>query len=182
MTESQPPSTVIFETVRLVARRIESTDAAAMHKVYGDKEAMRWVGDGNPLDLAQCENWVEVTARNYAMRGYGMFALIGRESGSVVGFCGLVHPGGQIEAELKYALGREFWSQGLASEAAMAMLAAARSKFGLRRVIATAAADNLASHRVLLKAGMKRGVLRRNEDGSETQCFTWVPNAREDIA
>jgi RimJ/RimL family protein N-acetyltransferase len=73
-------SVVVFETPRLLARRIELADAAAMHRVYGDAEAMRWVGDGKPLDLAQCEHWVEVTHRNYATRGYGMFAVVCRES------------------------------------------------------------------------------------------------------
>jgi len=179
---SQPrldASAVVFETPRLLARRIEPADSAAMHKVYGNAEAMRWVGDGNPLDLAQCEHWVEVTHRNYATRGYGMFALVSREDGSVIGFCGLVHPGGQAEAEIKYALCRESWGQGLASEAAAALLVTAHSRFGLDRVIATAAPENIASHRVLLKAGMQRGALRRNEDGSDTQLFAWQIGGRE---
>lgn len=166
-------TTILFQTPRLFARRIEPADAAAMHVVYGDAEAMRWVGDGKPLDLLQCEQWIEVTRRNYATRGYGMFALADRASGSVAGFCGLVHPGGQVEAELKYALRRACWGQGIATEAATAMLAAAASCFGLARVIATAAPENIASHRVLLKAGMQRGALRREEDGSNTQLFVW---------
>lgn len=172
MQEPTPDAAIIFETSRLAARRIGHADLAVMHGVYGDAEAMRWVGDGKPLGLSQCEYWIEVTHRNYATRGYGMFALVGRESGSVVGFCGLVHPGGQVEAELKYALCRQFWGQGYASEAAVGMLAAA-AKFGLDRVIATAAPENAASHRVLLKAGMHCGPVQRNEDGSETQVFFW---------
>jgi len=79
-----PPSALLVD---LLARPIGPADAAAMHKVYGDAEAMRWVGEGKPLTLAQCEQWVDVTHRNYATRGYGMFALVSRASGSVVGFC-----------------------------------------------------------------------------------------------
>lgn len=165
---------VIFESDRLLARRMGPGDAVAMHQVYGDAEAMRWVGDGQPLDLAGCERWVEVTLRNYATRGYGMFALASRASGEVIGFCGLVHPGGQPEVELKYAFRREAWGQGFATEAAAAMLAFAAAKLGIRHVIATTAPENLASHRVLLKAGMQRGELRRNEDGSFTQLFAWT--------
>jgi RimJ/RimL family protein N-acetyltransferase len=179
MKKALLPSSVIFETPRLLARRIEHADADAMHKVYGDAGAMRWVGDGKPLDLAQCAQWVEVTHRNYALRGYGMFALASRGSGLVIGFCGLVHPGGQAEAEIKYALAREFWGQGLATEAAAATLTAASTRFGLQHVIATAAPANVASHRVLLKAGMQRGPVKRNEDGSETQIFVWQAGASE---
>ncbi|MGM9490785.1 GNAT family N-acetyltransferase [Ideonella sp. YS5] len=177
--QSQPCEPNIFESKRLHARRIGPADAPAMHRVYGDAGAMRWVGDGQPLDLAQCEHWVEVTLRNYAERGYGMFALASRESGEVIGFCGLVHPGGQREVELKYALRRESWGRGLASEAAAAMLGYAGSVLGIRRVIATTAPDNVASHRVLLKAGMRRGELRANDDGSFTQLFAWTAEGGE---
>src|SRR5579871_739553 len=113
---------IVFETLRLIARQIQPDDVEAMLAVYGDAEAMRWVGDGQPLDRAQCEQWVTVTHRNYATRGYGMYALVERQSGAVIGFCGLVHPGGQPEAEIKYALRREFWGQGFATEAAAALL------------------------------------------------------------
>ncbi|WP_430540493.1 GNAT family N-acetyltransferase [Pseudoxanthomonas japonensis] len=134
---------------------------------------MRWVGDGAPLDLAQCEYWIEVTKRNYETYGYGMFALVERAADTVVGFCGLVHPGGQREAELKYALCRSAWGRGLASEAAAAMLAIASSAFALDRVIATTAPENTASHRVLMKAGMHRGAIIHEEDGTETLLFAW---------
>ena len=42
-----------------------------------------------------------------------------------------------------------------------------------RGVVATAAPENLASHRVLRKAGLADAGLRRNDDGSVTQCFAW---------
>jgi len=144
-----------------------------MHKVYGDADAMRWVGDGKPLDHAQCEQWVEVTLRNYAVRGYGMFALVGREDGEAVGFCGLVHPGGQVEAEIKYALDREFWRRGFATEAVAGMLELAASCFALRRVIATVDPENLASQCVLRKAGMQLGGQRSDGDCPSTMLFVW---------
>lgn len=144
-----------------------------MHAVYGDAQAMRWVGDGKPLDLAQCRHWIEVTLRNYATRGYGMFALASRDTGAVIGFCGLVHPGGQADAELKYALSRACWGKGLATEAAAAMLSFAASAKGIERVIATVDPDNIASQRVLLKAGMRLSADRQEEDGSATRVFVW---------
>lgn len=164
----------LFETPRLRIRRIQTGDAEAMFAVYGDADAMRWVGDGRPLNRDQCDEWVGVTLRNYATRGYGMVAIVERESGEVIGFCGLVHPGGQPQAEIKYALRRDRWHQGLATEAARALLAWGAATWGLLEVIATAAPDNTASHSVLLKAGLKRGELRQNPDGSHTQVFAWT--------
>lgn len=164
----------LFDTPRLGVRRIERGDGDAMFLVYGDAEAMRWVGDGRPLERAQCEEWIGVTLRNYATRGYGMVAIVERASDEVVGFCGLVHPGGQPDAEIKYALRRDRWGRGYATEAASALLAWGAATFGLREVIATTAPGNTASHHVLLKAGMRRGELRPNADGSHTQLFVWA--------
>jgi ribosomal-protein-alanine N-acetyltransferase len=163
----------IFETDRLQVRHLLDADVAELFAVYGDAEAMRWVGDGQPLTLTQCEEWLHVTRRNYATRGYGMSALVERATGRVIGFCGLVHPGGQVQAEIKYALRRDAWGQGFASEAAAGMIGHAASALGLREVIATTAPENLASHGVLGKAGLQRAELRDNDDGSQTQVFRW---------
>jgi ribosomal-protein-alanine N-acetyltransferase len=168
----------IFETPRLRARHIEAGDVDAMLAVYGDAEVVRWVADGLPLDRTGCERWVEVTHRNYATRGYGMVALLDRPSAAIIGFCGLVHPSGQTEPELKYALRRDQWGKGLATEAAAALLAYSAATFGISRVIATTAPQNTASHSVLLKVGMQRGELRRNADGSFTQLFVWHPSVQ----
>jgi RimJ/RimL family protein N-acetyltransferase len=170
-------SHLLFDTARLQVRRLEDADLDALTAVYGDAQAMRWVGEGRPLDRARCEEWLAVTRRNVSTRGYGMCAVVERASGTVIGFCGLVHPGGQAEAELKYALRREHWGRGYATEAAAALLAHGAAAHGLCRVVATAAPENLASHRVLLKAGMRRGERVRNDDGSFTQRFEWRAGA-----
>lgn len=176
-----PPATSVsdglawlFDTPRLRVRRIGPDDRDAMLAVYGDADAMRWVGDGRPLQPGQCEEWIGVTLRNYATRGYGMVAIVERESGETIGFCGLVHPGGQAEAEIKYALRRDRWGQGFATEAARSLITWGAATFGLREVIATTAPENKASHRVLLKASMRWGELRHNGDGSQTQLFVWT--------
>lgn len=169
-------SDALFETERLAVRRLRRDDLVPMLAVYGDADAMRWVGDGTVLSREDALRWLDVTERNVATRGYGMCALVLREkSGAVAGFAGLVHPGGQPEAELKYALGRQQWGRGLATEAARGMLAWGARTFGLQSVIATTAPANRASHRVLRKAGMSDGALRDNGDGSFTQRFEWTP-------
>jgi RimJ/RimL family protein N-acetyltransferase len=174
-------TTYIFHTDRLACRRWVPEDFEALVRVYGDADAMRWVGDGIPITPEQCRHWLEVTENNYRSRGYGMFALEDRSTTLVVGFCGLVHPGGQPDAEIKYALDRPYWGRGLATEAATSLLAYGEREHGLPKVIATAAPDNHASHRLLLKAGMSPAGTRTNSDGSQTKLFVWQsreqPNA-----
>ena len=166
-------SQVIFKTPRLLGRHLEPSDLPELLEVYGDATAMRWVDDGEPLSESEAVRWLEVTRTNYERYGYGMSALVERSTGKVVGFCGLVHPGGQAEAEIKYALKRRYWGAGLATEAVWAMLEYGATIHNLRHVIATTAPENVASHRVLLKSGMMRGELRSNDDGSYTQVLIW---------
>lgn len=169
--------TPIAETPRLLIRQVEPTDVSAMFAVYGDAAAMRLVGDGRALTLAQCEDWIDVTRRNYEQRGYGMFAIDRRDTDETIGFIGLVHPGGHPTPELKYALRRDAWKKGYATEAARALLRYAVT-LGLREVIATVAPDNAASMAVLLKSGMTTGGQRVDDDGEYTQVFVWRSLAR----
>ena len=168
--------TEMFETERLLVRHIAMADIEAMHAVYGDADAMRWVDDGQPLDRQGCTEWVGVTHRNYATRGYGMSALVLKQFEEIVGFCGLVHPGGQPDVEIKYALLRSYWGQGLATEAVRGMLDYARSRLRVQRIIATIAPENKASRRVLLKAGMVHLETQGNEDDAYTETLVWVPD------
>jgi RimJ/RimL family protein N-acetyltransferase len=172
------PGVAVFETARLLGLHLHDGHLAAMLTVYGDPEVTRWAGDGQPMDEALCRQWVEVTQANIARRGYGMCALHERATGEVVGFAGLVHPGQQPLPEIKYALARRHWGRGLATEAVCALLELGSRRFGLSEVIATTAPQNTASHHVLQKAGMHRGLLRSNADGSHTLLFAWhAPDA-----
>jgi RimJ/RimL family protein N-acetyltransferase len=160
-----------FSTARLLVRRWRASDLEAFFAIYGDAQAMRWVGDGSPISREDCVRWMDVTRTNYEKRGYGMFAVEELASPGVIGFCGIVHPGGQAEPEVKYALLRSCWGRGFATEIASALIEYAYRVHQLHMLIATVAPANLASQNVLLKAGMQRTGLRANADGSTTQMF-----------
>ncbi|MEN3109700.1 GNAT family N-acetyltransferase [Uliginosibacterium paludis] len=166
-----------FLTHRLLVRRWNDDDIDALHEVYGDEDAMRWVGDGHAISRDDCVRWLAVTRNNYLKRGYGMFAIELRAQPGVIGFCGIVHPDGQIEPEVKYALRRSHWGQGFATEAVRGLIDHAHRRLGIDFLIATIAPANLASHRVLLKAGMRCGDLLQDPDGTQTRAFHWQAGA-----
>lgn len=166
--------TLLFVTPRLACRQLTAADEDELYAVYSDPEAMKYVDDGQPISREETRQWIEVTQANYARRGYGMSALELKESGEIVGFMGLVHPKDQVEPELKYALKRAFWGQGLATEAADGMLRFGLTSKGMRYVIATTAPANAPSHRVLEKVGMQRGEIVR-DDGEDVLVFEWRP-------
>lgn len=165
----------IFTTQRLRCRRWLPSEANTLLAVYGDPIGAKYVGDGEPISLEECDHWLEVTDRNYARRGYGMFALEERTTNNTIGYCGLVHPGDQSEAEVKYSLLRSHWGQGLASEFVPALLAYGIREFELTRVIATLSPDNLASKRVLVKSGMTFREEQEDELGLPMLVLEWQP-------
>jgi RimJ/RimL family protein N-acetyltransferase len=86
--------------------------------------------------------------------GFGLWALHDRTDGRFVGRCGVAYLHDFPDAELAYTLARRYWGRGLATEAARAALAHALGALRLPRVVGVALVENLASQKVLLKAGM----------------------------
>jgi RimJ/RimL family protein N-acetyltransferase len=135
---------------------------------------MRWVGEGKPITREDCEKWFDITETNYQTRGYGMFALEHQVTGLVVGCCGLIHPGGQPEVEIKYAFLQDQWGKGLATEVVPELLRYGYEQYGLNRVVATVHSENLVSQKTMTKAGARVVQHRLEEDGTTTLVFEWL--------
>ncbi len=159
----------MYQTERLSVRQLREADASEMAIVYGDRDAMRYVDDGDILTLEECEAWVAKSHQNYTVYGYGMSAIELIDTGDVIGFIGGVHPNGQIECEIKYAFKRACWGGGYATEAVRGMVIYLRETFQINYMIATIDPANGASRRVLEKSGFIFGHNQLNDDGSVTE-------------
>ena len=145
---------MIFTTARLVARRFGPRDLAPFVAMRDDPEVARYQsweryteeeGRGFIADLARLQP---------GDPGWFQFALEDRGSGHFVGDCGLfVEPSDRRLARIGYTIARPFWGRGLASEAVAALAGHAFAQFGLHRVTASVDPRNVASCRVLEKAG-----------------------------
>lgn len=145
----------IVETDRLIIRYLQSEDLDEFYEICGDPEIMRYVGDGQPLSKEQTQRWIEKSQENYSKYGLGCLAVIAKDDGRLIGYCGLVNPTIAGEAEVIYAFKKQYWGKGLASEAAKAMLDFGLKQCALKRIIATIAPSNHASIRIVEKWGMK---------------------------
>jgi ribosomal-protein-alanine N-acetyltransferase len=145
----------IVETERLMLRHLRSEDLDEFYKICGDPEIMRYVGDGQPLSREQTRRWIEKSQENYRKYGFGCSAVVAKEDARLIGYCGLVNPTTNGEAEIIYAFKKRYWGRGLASEAAKAMLDFGLKRRALRRVVATIDPGNRASIRIVEKCGMK---------------------------
>jgi len=143
----------LLQTDRLALSHLQQDDAAAMLRVVGDKNTM--IHYPRPLDRAAVDSWIEQACAAYATRGLGLFGVWLRETGEFIGDCGFLFPtvDGQAQTELGYHIGRRWWNQGYATEAAAGCLRYAAGKIQKSELISLILPDNLQSRRVAEKNG-----------------------------
>lgn len=144
----------VIETPRLQLRQMTQADIPALLTVFGDPEVMQYYPA--PFDEARMQRWVDWNQRSYTDHGHGLWTLILRSTGELVGDAGLVQQlvDGAPEIELGYHLRRDLWRQGLATEAALACLDYGFTQLGRQRLVSLISPQNTASRRVAEKIGM----------------------------
>jgi len=144
----------ILETVRLVLREFVPDDADALALVISDAETMRYYPA--PYDRAGVEQWIERNRQRYVRDGVGLWALVLKATGEMVGDCGIIRQ--EIEGESLYEIGyhlrRDLWGQGLATEAATACRDGGFAHLGVNRLISLIRPENVPSQRVAERNGM----------------------------
>lgn len=146
---------VILETERLKLRQWTLEDVSRVAPIYADADVMRYIGAGLPYSHEQTAQGMAKTIEQYRKLGYGMWAAEFKDSGEIVGQCGLKYWGAFEEIEIGYLLAKTYWGQGLAIEAAEAVKDYAFEQLKLDSLIAVIYAENLASIRVAEKLGMQ---------------------------
>lgn len=152
----------ILSTPRLVLREIGTGDLAALHAIYGDPECMRYYPA--PKSYPETQEWFRTLAfDNYARNGFGLWAVTMKDSGSLVGDCGITlqrTPRG-LEPEIGYHLRRDVWRQGFATEAALACRDYAIGTLRMPRVVSITSPENLPSRRVAEKVHQRMEVFSK---------------------
>jgi ribosomal-protein-alanine N-acetyltransferase len=171
-----------IETARLRIRPVEESDVDGAHRVYGDPEAMRYVGaDGAPRTREQTAAGVTRMIEGQERNGFSLWAVELRETGEMIGICGVVHVDGTgPDVELVYEFQRSAWGTGYATEAARACLAAALGPLGLKRVVALAYPENAQSIRIMQKLGM-RAAGTVEAYGHELVCYEAVAETKTGV-
>jgi RimJ/RimL family protein N-acetyltransferase len=150
---------VFLETQRLVLRRFSMADVDNLVSLDADPDVMRYVTGGIPTSREEIENEVLPAFLAYYDRyeGYGFWAVTGKATGDFLGWFHFrprpdAAPG---EVELGYRLRKSAWGKGYATEGSRALIRKGFTEFGVRRVTAEALAVNVASCRVMEKAGLR---------------------------
>ena len=127
-----------LQTARLTLRPLRATDLAPFAAMHADPEVVRHLGTGQTRTTA--ETW-DIMARllgQWALRGYGMFAIEETATARFAGRAGILQPYEWPAPELAFGFDRPVWGQGYATEASRVLLdwawQAAQATLPLRQV------------------------------------------------
>ena len=110
-----------METERLILREYTYEDFDALYEIMSDSETMRHYP--NPFDEELTREWIEWNLKNYKEYGYGLWAVVLKETGKFIGDCGITiqNIDGEMFPEIGYHINKKYWRQGFGSEAARAV-------------------------------------------------------------
>lgn len=145
--------TLQLETERLLLRPMLQSDFDALLLIFTDPNVM--AAFNHPLfTREQMQRWLQRNLDHQDEFGYGLFSVILKETGELIGDCGLEQMDDMNAAELGYDFRSDFWNQGYATEAARAVRDYAFDVLHLPHLISLIRAGNLSSRRVAEKVGM----------------------------
>jgi ribosomal-protein-alanine N-acetyltransferase len=142
------------ETPRLVHRAFVEEDANAFYALNGNREVMRLTGE-EPLESVEQARAAIAGYPDFDTVGFGRWACVLKETGDVIGFCGLKHLPELDAVDVGYRFLPEYWGRGIATEACAASLQFGFDIIGLEEILALVLPQNRASLRVLEKGGMR---------------------------
>lgn len=137
----------ILDTERLRLRPFRESDFEPYAGMCADPEVMRYL-TGVPLSRMDAWRHLAIIVGHWYLRGYGMWAVEEKETGSFVGRIGFYNPDGWPGFELGWTIVRSRWGRGYATEGARAALAHAFTAMDRDHVISVIHPENRASIRV----------------------------------
>jgi ribosomal-protein-alanine N-acetyltransferase len=152
----------ILETERLILRPFTLQDAKHVQQLAGDKA----IADGtcyipHPYEDGMAEKWIIEHHAACERNEQAVFAITTKQTNCLIGAVGLMLHKEELQAELGYWIGRPFWGQGFATEAAQTIIKYGFEKLCLSSIYADCFQWNATSIKVIQKIGMR---LKRSFD------------------
>lgn len=142
-----------LETPRLRLRMFREDDFDSYADMMADPEVMRYLPQGGPLPRPEAWRNMAAVLGHWQLRGFGPWAVEEQASGRLVGRIGPFYPAGWPGLELIWAIRRQFWGQGFATEGARVALNYLFDQVGDDRVVSLIRPQNAPSIRVAEKIG-----------------------------
>ena len=111
----------MIETPRLLLRNYSLSDFDSLYEILSDPETMQHYPA--PFDADRTRNWITWNLDNYEKYGFGLWAVVLKETGEFIGDCGITlqNIDGEILPEIGYHIHKKYWRRGFGKEAARAV-------------------------------------------------------------
>lgn len=156
-----------LETERLILRAWRNEDFEPLAEFLADADVMRYLG-GKPLSRGDAWRSMSMSIGHWHLRGYGVWAVERKADKALIGRIGLINPEGWPRLEVGWTLGKPYWGQGYATEAARAAMNYAFLTQPVGRLISVIDPENKASQAVAARLGETRGEQRELTIAGET--------------
>ena len=145
---------MILETERLFLREINQSDFNSLCKILQNEETM-YAYEGAFSD-AEVQEWLDRQIYRYQKWGFGLWAVILKETEKMIGQCGLtMQPWKDKEVlEIGYLFQRQYWHKGYATEAARECKKYAFEILNAKEVCSIIRDTNISSQNVATRNGM----------------------------
>ena len=147
---------MVLETQRLVLREMTKADFPALCKILQDDDVMYAYEGAFSIDEVQV--WFDRQIERYKELGFGLWAVVLKKTGIMIGQCGLTMQdyNSNKVLEVGYLFQKEYWHHGYASEAAIACKEYAFDKLNAKEVYSIIRDTNIPSQNVAKRNGMIR--------------------------
>ncbi len=171
----------ILETQRLLLREMTQADYPALAEILQDRVAM--FAYEHAFSDEETQTWLDRMRERYAKDGFGLWAVVCKETGEMIGQCGLTWQNyeGERVLEIGYLFQRKHWKKGYAIEAARACKHYAFETLHVNEVFSIIRDNNVASMNVAIRNGMTiRGTFIKHYYGIDMPHFAF--SVRKDEA
>lgn len=144
----------ILETERLILREMTEADYGALAAILQDEQTM--VAYEGSFTDAETREWLDKQLARYAEDGFGLWAVILKANGEMIGQAGITWQQVVDERvpEIGYLFNRQSWHHGYAAEAAAACKRYAFDVLGVSWIFSIIRDSNTASMNVAIRNGM----------------------------
>ena len=170
--DSLPQHTTLM-TDRLRLEPFAPEHAPALNAINREPEVMEFLSSGAPETLERTQESITRVRAAWATLGYSWWAIIEQETREIIGAACAQHVARNPEAEIEigWRLATAATGKGYATEAGLAAARFAFDHIGVDHVVAVAHPDNINSHKVMQRIGMRyRGI----EMHYDMDCTTYV--------
>lgn len=157
---------MLIESDRLRLRQFTYDDLDDIYRIWIDPDVRKYLWDDEIISKEKAENILTYCIDFFQENGFGIWAIIHKQQDELIGFCGFRFLDDTPEIEIIFGISPTYWRMGLTKEAIKAAIRYGFEEHDFKCIVGLANIENIASWRVMEKAGMKyeKRTLYNNQD------------------